>query len=117
MRTFAIFALVIAAVVALAQGKRLNSPPKSWKPQMYYSAVDERLGSIQCDACKDVLGFLESRILAKGCDVGTNILCDGITDFLAPVCDFIVDHACSFVSDELRKHIPNSDICDHIHLC
>merc|ERR1711881_558958 len=94
---------VIAAVVALAQGKRLNSPPKSWKPQMYYSAVDERLGSIQCDACKDVLGFLESRILAKGCDVGTNILCDGITDFLAPVCDFIVDHACSFVSDELAS--------------
>ena len=45
------------------------------------------------------------------------VLCDGITDFLAPVCDFIVDHACSFVSDELRKHIPNSDICDHIHLC
>lgn len=44
---------------------------------MYYSAVDERLGSIQCDACKDVLGFLESRILAKGCDVGTNSTCCG----------------------------------------
>ena len=47
----------------------------------------------------------------------TAVLCDGITDFLAPACDFIVDHACSYVSDELRKHIPNTDICDHIHLC
>ena len=70
MRTFGIFALVAAAVVALAQGQRLNSP------QLHYghsiAKDDPRLGSISCDACKDVLGFLESRILAKGCDVGTN---------------------------------------------
>ena len=62
----------------------------------------------------------QQHLLCPACTLSTlptPVLCDGITEFLAPVCDFIADHACSFVAKEIRKHIPNSKICDHIHLC
>ena len=88
MRTFGIFALMVAALVALAQGERLNSPMLHYGHSI--SKDDPRLGSIPCDACKDVIGFLESRILAKGCDVGTNGTCKvswaWLASLLVPAC-------------------------------
>ena len=63
MRVLSAIAVIAAALVASTEAK-LNDPA------LGANEVGE-LGSIHCDLCKDVIGYVEGPLLSKGCSAGS----------------------------------------------